>query len=153
MVKAIRVLPLVILVGLMMLAQGGVAIHACTPIPPIAVEVKQSAAVFRGRVVSLEPLPDNTASIATFDVEQWWKGSRARTVKVLSCGGKPSGDLEVICVHGPYKFVLGVSYVVFALRYPATNPVLEASSCRSTATVEESADVIKWLDANISKRQ
>ena len=154
MMKAIRVLPLVMLVGLMMLAQGGVSIHAaCTPTLPIAGEVKQSAAVFRGRVMSLEPLPDNTASIATFDVEQWWKGGPSRTAKVLSCGGKLPEGQEVICADGPYKFYRGVSYVVFALRYPATNPLLEASSCRRTAAVEKSADVIKWLNANISKRR
>jgi hypothetical protein len=103
-------------------------------------------------VAALEPLPDNTASIATFDVEQWWKGGPSRTVKVLSCGGKVPEGLEIMCMDGPYKFYLGVSYVVFAVRYPA-NPFLEASSCRRTAAVEKSADVIGWLSANISKQQ
>jgi hypothetical protein len=143
---------LVFLVWFVVLSEGGVSIFAaCTPTPPIAGEVKQSAAVFRGLVVSLEALPDNTASIATFDVEQWWKGGLSRTIKVLSCGGKASEGTEIICTDGPYKFHLGVSYVVFAVRYPPTNPFLEASSCRRTAAVEKSADIIRWLNTNISK--
>ena len=144
----------VFLLWLTVLSDGGVSLFAaCTPAPPIADEVNQSTAVFRGRVMSLEALPDNTASIATFDVEQWWKGGPSRTVEVLSCGGKVPEGQEVTCVDGPYKFYVGVSYVVIAIRYPPKNPFLNASSCRRTATVEESAEVIRWLNTNIPKRQ
>jgi len=134
--------------------EAGISIFAaCTPTPPIADEVKQSTAVFRGRVTSLGALPDNSASIATFDVEQWWKGGPSPTVDVLSCGGKVPQGQEVICVDGLYKFYPGVSYVVFAIRYPPKNPFLNASSCRRTTTVEESAETIRWLNTNISKQQ
>jgi len=144
----------VFLLWLTVLSDGGVSLFAaCTAAPPIADEVNQSTAVFRGRVMSLEALPDNTASIATFDVEQWWKGGPSRMVEVLSCGGKVPEGQEVICVDGPYKFYVGVSYVVFAIRYPPKNPFLNASSCRRTATVEKSAEVIRWLNTNIPKRQ
>jgi hypothetical protein len=141
-------------VWFVVLSQSGVSIFAaCTPTPAIAGEVMQSAAVFRGRVVSLEALPDNTASIATFDVEQWWKGGLSRTVNVLSCGGKPSEGREIICTDGPYKFHVGGRYVVFAVRHLPTNPFLEASSCRRTAAVEKSADNIRWLNTNMSNAQ
>jgi hypothetical protein len=164
------------LLSLILSMQAGVALRAaCVEPLPIEVEVKQSAAVFRGRVTSLEALPD-TQWLATFEVEQWWKGNPSdtvypsRTAKVLSCGGKAADSLAVTCIDGPYKFSVGTSYVVFAFQVvsvqypplfasqeaadayrapPPSEPRLYASSCGRTATTEESAAVIEWLNANI----
>lgn len=155
---------------LAMLAREGISVYAaCVEPPPIEVEFNQSAAVFRGKVTSLEPL-DNYSSIATFEVDQWWKGERTATVKVQSCGGKPPVGTETICVDGPFKFRIGVRYVVFAFQEvshqgpplfasqeaadayrapPPSEPRLSASSCGRTVTEEEAAKagIIKWLNA------
>jgi hypothetical protein len=142
---------LFLLLSVVMLIHPGRYVHAaCIEAPAIDVEVKQSVVVFRGRVTSLEPLPDNTDSIATFDVEQWWKGGPSRTMKMRSCGGKPPEGQEIACIDAHIRFRLGLDYVVFADRYPPNNPLLQASSCGRTAQAEKSADILKWLNANMT---
>jgi hypothetical protein len=122
---------------------GPIQARSCAAPEPIEVEYKRSAAVFRGRVTSLNVMRGgggtfDLQTVATFDVQHWWKGRRSKSVEVRSCGGKEPGN-EVICTVG-FEFELGVNYVVFATRRP-----LETSSCLRTNTIEKSTDVLKWL--------
>ena len=124
---------------------GPVQARSCVAPEPIEVEFKRSAAVFRGRVTSLNVVrgrggESDLQTVATFDVQQWWKGGRSKTVEVRSCGGS-EGNKEVICTHG-FQFELGASYVVFATRQP-----LETSICLRTDTVERSANTLRWLES------
>ena len=142
-----RFLVLLPLVAMLCIApwQGSVQARECAAPEPLDVEFSRSAAVFIGRVKSLRVVrvgggEFDLQTVATFDVENWWKGGRARTVEVRSCGGI-DGDRAVICTHG-FHFKLGVSYVVFATGRP-----LETSICLRTNTVEESADVLRWLES------
>jgi len=123
---------------------GSVQARSCAAPEPLEVEYEQSAAVFSGRVKSLKVVrvgggKFDLQTVATFDVQHWWKGRRSKSVEVRSCGGKEAGN-EVICTVG-FEFELGVSYVVFATGRP-----IETSICLRTKAVEESADVLKWLN-------
>jgi hypothetical protein len=125
----------------------GNAPRSCAAPEPIAVEYRRSAAVFIGRVTALEivntppPRPD-VHTVATFEVERGWKGSRKRTAKVRTCGGG-----QAICTVG-FTFAHGVRYVVFATGTP-----LETTICQRTSTVEHAGDVLRWLrDPSNTKR-
>jgi hypothetical protein len=120
----------------------GVSVHArsCAVQEPIEAEYRRSAAVFTGRVTSLRIVRGpkgefDVETVATFEVQQWWKGRPTKFVEVRSCGGD-----DVVCTVG-FQFDVGVSYVVFAQRHP-----LQTSNCLRTQIVDEAADVLKWLE-------
>jgi len=126
--------------------QSGVPMDArsCAVREPRDAEFRSSAAVFSGRVKSLRAVrghggPSDLQTIATFDVERWWKGGRGRTAEVHSCGGS-DGVNAVACTVG-FTFDVGVRYLVFAYGRP-----LETSNCQRTGTLEESADTVEWLN-------
>ena len=117
------------------MAASGVSVQArsCAAPEPLEVEYRHSSAVFSGHVKSLKVVRGgggefDLQTVATFDVQRWWKGGRSKSVEVRSCGGN-DGDKEIICTHG-FEFELGVSYVVFATRRP-----LETSICLRTNTI------------------
>jgi hypothetical protein len=130
-------------------SRGSVQARSCAAPEAFEVEYRRSAAVFSGRVQALKVVRVHDGAfglvtVATFEVQNWWKGGRSKFVDVRSCGGI-EGDVEIICTHG-FEFELGVSYVVFATGRP-----LETSLCLRTNTVEKSADVLKWLHSRNPK--
>ena len=119
--------------------------RSCAAQEPIAVEYKRSAAVFTGRVKALDivktprPTPD-VHTVASFELERWYKGRRPRTVKVRTCGGG-----EAICTVG-FEFALGRRYVVFASGRP-----LETTICQRTARIEDATEIVRWLEKPTSR--
>jgi hypothetical protein len=95
---------------------GHISIEACSCIRLDETEeqrtaglLKESAAVFSGETIKLEKIPGTRDLIATFAVEEFWKGELAATVEVrtamdgASCG---------------YNFQIGAAYLVYAFKAP-----------------------------------
>jgi len=80
--------------------------------------------------------------VATFEVEQRWKGPSLRRLRVLTCGTQ-----TFVCPCGA-DLELGQRYVVFA-----EGKMLETSSCNRTTIANPAGDdLLKDLDA-IAKRK
>ena len=80
--------------------------------------------------------------VATFEVEQRWKGPSLRRLRVQTCGTQ-----TFVCTCGA-DFQLGQRYVVFA-----EGKMLETSSCNRTTVADPVGDeLLKGLDA-ITKRK
>jgi hypothetical protein len=130
-----------VLIGACVAPGGDVAqARSCAVAESIGMEFKHSAAVFVGRVKSTDVAhgPHGTfdvQTVATFDVERWWKGPQTKTVKVRSCGTQ-----DVVCITG-IDFKPGDRYVVFATGRP-----LETTVCQRTELVNDAAATLKWLE-------
>jgi hypothetical protein len=85
--------------------------------PPFEQEFAQSAAVFRGTVVSIVAAdPQYFESVLiSLEASAWWKGTPIGTVALLT------GTNEAIC---GYPFAVGGEYVVFAHRPNASEPLV-----------------------------
>ena len=121
---------------------------ACADLGSIADEYHKSSAVFIGRIVAIEISTrvykgDKIEKmVATFEVEQRWKGPSLRRLRVLTCGTQ-----TFVCPCGA-DLELGQRYVVFA-----EGKMLETSSCNRTAIPNPAGDdLLKDLDA-IAKRK
>ena len=121
---------------------------ACADLGSIADEYHKSSAVFIGRIVAIEISTrvykgDKIEKmVATFEVEQRWKGPSLRRLRVQTCGTQ-----TFVCTCGA-DFQLGQRYVVFAEGKP-----LETSSCNRTTVADPVGDeLLKGLDA-IAKRK
>jgi len=80
--------------------------------------------------------------VATFEVEQRWKGPSLRRLRVLTCGTQ-----TFVCTCGA-DFQLGQRYVVFA-----EGKMLETSSCNRTAIPNPAGDdLLKDLDAIATRK-
>jgi hypothetical protein len=105
-----------------------------------------STVVFVGRatnqqvVAATHPPPDrvNRVTETTFEVEDEWKGTSNRTVRIQTCGWT-LGNETVTCSED-VRFVVGERYVVFAGGEP-----LETSGCRPTARVDRAERTLQWL--------
>ena len=121
---------------------------ACADLGSIADEYHKSSAVFIGRIVAIEISTrvykgDKIEKmVATFEVEQRWKGPSLRRLRVLTCGTQ-----TFVCPCGA-DLELGQRYVVFA-----EGKMLETSSCNRTTIANPAGDdLLKDLDA-IAKRK
>jgi hypothetical protein len=107
-------LAFVVFLSIMFVAQ--VRVYGCTCVSldiPLSREVsgrlKDSTAVFSGEAIKLEKIPGTRDLIATFSVDESWKGDIASMIEVrtamdgASCG---------------YDFRIGTSYLVYAFQQP-----------------------------------
>ena len=121
---------------------------ACADLGSLADEYHKSSAVFIGRIGAIEISTrvykgdKIDKMVATFEVEQRWKGPARRRLQVRTCGTQ-----TFVCTCGA-DFQLGQRYVVFA-----EGKMLETSSCNRTAIANPAGDdLLKDLDA-IAKRK
>ena len=90
---------------------------SCTEYPTFEQAFAQSAAVFRGTVLSVSATTDPHFFMpvqVTFAVDAWWKGSQASTVTILT------ESTEAIC---GYSFQVGLQYLVYAPVLPGSGPL------------------------------
>jgi hypothetical protein len=136
----------------------------CADMGSLADEYYHSSAVFTGRIVSLEisskVIDGETFEnmIATFAVEQRWKGLAVRRLRVGTCGTQ-----TLVCTCG-VDFKLGERYVIFAVGTPLTTsscnrnaflpqlPKGEAPKIRAEGYELPGDDLIKELNA-LAKRK
>ena len=89
----------------------------CTVYPTFAQAFAQSAAVFRGTVLSISATSDPHFGFpvqVTFAVDAWWKGSQTSTVSILT------ESTDGLC---GYSFQVGVQYLVYAPLFPGGGPL------------------------------
>jgi hypothetical protein len=89
-----------------------------------------AAAVFEGRVVSVEWIPGREcchvlSGHVTLETDRWWKGEPVKRLKIGAVG---------------QIFDLGESYVVFAFGNPPA-----ADGCNGLQPLRESTHVVQWL--------
>lgn len=106
-------IPLVsFLVFIMILVSGSASAYACcvdigmTQNEKVSWGLKQSVAVFAGKVIALEKSSETLNIIATFSVDEFWKGDLGSTVEVKVADGST----------GSYDVRIGTSYLIYAGR-------------------------------------
>jgi hypothetical protein len=113
----------------------------CPESGDISAAYRQAAAVFVGRVISLEVAPSAAREpgeddmVATLQVERRWKGPRTSTLRVRTCGTQAT-----VCTCG-VDFQLGARYVVFA-----SGKRLETTSCDLTRLALAADDLIREVE-------
>ena len=122
-----------------LLATTGFAIAcSCAPSPGVAESLKDSAAVFAGKVLSISPSGDDPEAAMsgfkiTFAVEKSWKGIRTEKVVIAtSPGGGMCG----------YHFEKEGRYLVYA----SGDKELSTGICSRTAPLDEAAGDVAQLD-------
>jgi hypothetical protein len=109
----------------------------------ITAEVRRSAAVFSGKVVTRTPLR------MTFLVENVWKGSVGRRFDMASGAvANPDGSITTSC---EFPFEVGESYVVFA--YGSSRHTMHASQCTFTNALSFAPDTPIYLNRVSRRRQ
>jgi hypothetical protein len=119
------------------------SVRAECPFYSLDAAFMSSTVVFVGRatnqeVVAATPPPLDRVTETTFEVEDEWKGTSNRTVRIQTCGWT-LGNEAVTCSEG-VRFVVGERYVVFAVGQP-----LETSACVPTARVDRAERTLQWL--------
>ncbi len=113
----------------------------CPESGDVSAAYRQAAAVFVGRVVTLEVAPNPAREpgeddmVATLRVERLWKGPRTSTLRVRTCGTQAAA-----CTCG-FDFQLGARYVVFA-----SGKRLETTSCDRTRVALAADDIIREIE-------
>jgi hypothetical protein len=125
---------------LMLLHTNAVACSCGTPSEPtlkerVNKELKNSAVVFSGRVVSVTKIPISTNVAVKFLTNEFWKGSLGEHVTVIT-GGKNG-----IC---GFRFRVGESYLVYAGN-AGEKKDLFTHSCTRTARLSVSGEDLKIL--------
>ena len=93
-----------------------ISVYACScgdlDIPlsqKVAGWLRSSNAVFSGEAIKLEKIPGTRDLVATFAVDEFWKGDIAPTIEIrTSMDGASCG----------YDFKIGTSYLVYAFKQP-----------------------------------
>lgn len=102
---------------------------------------KDSAAVFTGKVLSVEPSPGEATYVTVkFAVSKTWKGSKGKTISITT---------EKDSAMCGYNFAVGKQYVVYA---HAGKMALSTSNCSRTASSMKNADV-RYLKALAKRRK
>jgi hypothetical protein len=120
--------------------------RSCGPPLPIEREFAVSSAVFIGTIIEIEVQKGleviGTQTVATFSVENVWKGVSRPTMQVATPGG---GN---VIFSTSLSFKLGERYVVFA-----SGPFPSSISCGRTGTKAHYLwnDTIEWLERQPSK--
>ena len=101
-----------------------------------------SSVVFVGHAISRELDEASKTASTTFEVEEMWKGSPARTISIRTCGEVVRRDLGVvfICEPDSITFQVGTRYLIFARGEP-----LETNECLPTGVIEQSEAALRWL--------
>jgi hypothetical protein len=134
-----------VLIGVVvLLASSRQAVGSCA-VFEIAQGFRDARAVFIGqvlstRVVRAKTTPFDVNTVAIVRVERQWKGPRAKTLEVSSCGG---GD--VVCTVS-MEFVVGQRYLFFAEGRP-----LSTSDCMSQS-FDAARSELRWLERKPSTR-
>jgi hypothetical protein len=129
----IRLTIVLLVSGLIVQISNAVAC-VCTGIPPLAEAVEESDAVFRGRVITIEPndfWPEDLDRV-TFDVKACWKGTFQDTLALRTFND------EVSC---GFPFSVGEEYLVFALESGG----LITSNCTRTKHILEAEEDLVGL--------
>ena len=78
--------------------------------------------------------------MTTFEVEEMWKGSPDRTIRVRTCGAdRPDLGVDFFC-EDSFSFQVGARYLIFAGGAP-----LKMDRCAPTAWVERAGPTLRWL--------
>lgn len=143
---AIQLLAAIALIGLL---HTSAEARSCGLLPPIDEEFATSSLVVTGRVVAIStrvkewPEPDATGErprflmrVATFEVEQHWKGPTEPVVLIETCEECSTG----------HRFAVGERWVVFASGAPPAT-----GSCRRTTREFDPRwdAVVQWLEQRL----
>lgn len=111
--------------------------EACSCVKPPApkVALKQSAAVFEGKVLGLDAKPDLHRVTARFEVLRVWKGELNARAEVSTI------DVDSMCGYG---FTVGDTYLVYASGEPTG---LSTGLCTRTKASADAAADFKELGA------
>lgn len=133
----------VALSGLVVTLAFSTSVRAECPFYTLEAALMSSTVVFIGRatnqqVVAAPRGPADRVTETTFEVEEEWKGTSKKTLRIQTCGWTV-GNETLTCTEG-VRFVVGEKYVVFAVGEP-----LETSGCVPTAHVDRAARTLQWL--------
>jgi hypothetical protein len=134
-------IPLVIITCYLLVTSNAHAC-ACLPKPSVKQALKQSTAVFSGRVNSIQKNPGagnpcgclDCCLKVEFQVERIWKGSNGRVI-VVTTG---TGDTDC-----GFYFEIGESYLVYALK--GSHTLLSTDTCSRTKKLTSANGDIKRL--------
>jgi hypothetical protein len=101
-----------------------------------------SRVVFVGHAISRELDEPSRTALTTFEVEEMWKGSPAKTTGIRTCAEVVRRDLGLmfVCEADSVAFQVGTRYLIFARGEP-----LETNQCLPTGVIERSQAALQWL--------
>ena len=123
--------------------------RSCSPPGPVDREFELATKVFVGKVIATEArqAADVTLAqtVATFEVEEAWKGAPGPSVQVATCGAESVGIICTVAVD----FVVDERMLVFAFGEPPAT-----SKCGRTGGNDSPfwSATLEWLRAKPSRK-
>jgi hypothetical protein len=109
---------------------------SCLPPSPPAQAFAEADAVFMGKIISFELIPDMRRRVAKINVLKIWKGKKSAAEMVFT--GLNDADCG-------YNFQVDETYVIYA--YEVDNDKLLTHICTRTAPIHRAAEDLEFLDS------